>query len=463
MRFSLFGIPTEVQFNFWFGSLMLGLPYLQAEFKPLILIWVAVVFLSVLAHEFGHALAIRAFGMDPEISLQWLGGLTSWSGGRDLARWKRITISFSGPLAGFIVAGVVYAATLVRPELLHQSGSGAQIGRYWALRFLMGVNFFWGIVNLAPVLPLDGGHILEHVLGPKRARMTAAVSMTFGAMVAVWAFVSGMQWMGFLFAMCALQSFQRWQAEGSSSPSRSVPARPVEAPLSAELERDLRRASAALDDEHFDEACRLADAILAKDHPLPGRIRALEILGWAHFRQGSFDEAITALRELQKHGRTDAALAGGLLFARGDQVRARSMFEEARAAGDDRKEVVGPLIQILIAQGDVPRAAAIALDIADTLSDEDIRRMAEVAEEHRAYAWAARLFETAFERARNTEDAYAAARARALEGDVRASLILLEKAVKSGFADAARFRSDGAFASLCLAHAEAVAALLPGA
>ncbi len=463
MRFSIFGIPTEVQFSFWFGALMLGLPYLQADFKPMILIWVAVVFLSVLAHEFGHALAIRAFGMEPEISLQWLGGLTSWSGGSNLSRMKRIIISFAGPLAGFLVAGTVYAATRIRPELLAPNDSAAELGRFYALRFLMTVNFFWGIVNLAPVLPLDGGHILEHALGPKRARMTAAVSMTFGASVAVWAFYAGSQWMGFLFAMCALQSFQRWQAEKTTSTSttRRPDPRPVEPPMSPAIERDLKRASDALDANCFLEARTLADTVLAQEPPRTGRIRALEIVAWSHLLEGSIEQATQAVRAIEKHGRSDAALAGGLLQARGDLGAARAVFEAARSIGDDRKEVVGPLIQILIAQGEVARAAALALDIVDSLSHDDVRQMATIALDQNALGWAARLHEAAFERSRDTEDAFAAARARALEGDAKASLTLLEKAVKAGFSDMARVRADGAFAQLCAAHGDAVAALLP--
>ena len=55
-------------------------------------------------------------------------------------------------------------------------------------------------------------------------------------------------------------------------------------------------------------------------------------------------------------------------------TNAQRVLEQARARGDDRKEVVGPLIQILIEQGEVPRAAAVALDIVDALSTDDAGR-----------------------------------------------------------------------------------------
>jgi Zn-dependent protease/thioredoxin-like negative regulator of GroEL len=447
MRFSLFGIPTEVQFSFLFGSIMLGLH--DVAFLPY---WVVIVFVSVLTHELGHAFAIRGFGMHPEISLQWLGGLTSWSGGRDLPRWKRIAISFAGPFGGFVLAAALYFG--LRGRALPMT-----LGRVVDTAML--VNVAWGIVNLAPVLPLDGGHILEHALGPKRSKTTALVSMVCGGAIAVYGFMSGNSFLGFLFAMCALQSFQRWQAEGATPAPRKFATRPVEAPMSPPQERALKRASDALAEERFDEAREQAKAVLAMEPPRSGRIRALEIVAWTFLLEGALDEATKAVRAIEKHGHSDAALAGGLLFARGDVGAARAVFEAARSVGDDRKEVVGPLIQILLAEGEVARAAAVALDIVDSLSDEDVRRMADIAAEKKAFGWSARLHEALFTRTQGADDAFAAARAKSLEGDASAAVELLKKAQRSGFADAARVWRDPAFEALAAARGEELANLFP--
>jgi Zn-dependent protease/thioredoxin-like negative regulator of GroEL len=462
MRFQLFGIPTEVQFSFWIGSILLGLPYLSSEFRPMILVWVAVVFISVLVHELGHALAIRRHGLHPEITLHWIGGLTSWSGANNLTRPQRVFISFAGPLAGFILAGLVYGLTRAFPGLLAQPSSNAEQGRYWALQFLVWVNFFWGVVNLAPVLPLDGGHILEHALGPKRLRVTAVVSLVVGAAIAAWAFVSGMQWMGFLFAMCALQSFQRYQAETPVQRSSPRTERGIsEPPMPIELERELKRARDALNDDRYDEAASVAEAVLAKNPPRSGRIEALEVLAWAKLLDGKADEAARLTRAIERHGRSDVALAGAVLFAKKDFTAARAVFETARSIGDDRKEIVGPLIQILIAEGEVARAAAIAFDVVETLSDEDARQMAEIAFDHHAHGWSARLAEAVFERTGDPLDAYYAARARSLEGNPAASFTLLERAVAAGFRDAQRMWSDDALRSVHHDRKDELSALLP--
>lgn len=456
MRFHLFGIPTEVHPSFLFGAVLLGIH--DVSFLP---VWVLIVVVSVLIHELGHALTIRSFGLRPEITLQWLGGLTAWSGGRDLSRGKRVFVSFAGPLAGFVFSGLVYGAFALRPELARGLGP---LGMKAALTFQW-VNLYWGVINLAPVVPLDGGHMLEHALGPKRTRLTAAISTVCGIGCAVLGYTFGGSWLAFLFGMLALQSFQRYQAETPDPSPRTGPAparRVVEAPLSPELERDLKRAGDALADDRYAEARSMAESVLATEPPRAARIRALEIVAWSLLLEGSLDEATRAVRALERHGTSDAALAGGVLFARGDRAAARAVFEAARSVGDDRKEVVGPLIQILLADGEIARAAATALDIVDTLSDDDVRRMAEMAESGAAHAWAARLYEALVARSSSGDDAFAVARAKSLAGDAAGALTWLGKAIDFGWNDRARVWSDAAFAPLrAEEHAAALESLVP--
>jgi stage IV sporulation protein FB len=54
LHFRLFGIPVRVHPFFWVATLFLGMAGKTAD--PVnTLIWVAVVFVSILVHEFGHA------------------------------------------------------------------------------------------------------------------------------------------------------------------------------------------------------------------------------------------------------------------------------------------------------------------------------------------------------------------------------------------------------------------------
>lgn len=452
MRFRLFGIPVEVQAGFWIMAAALGLRLLASEYKASILVWVAVVFVSIMVHELGHAFAIIRYGSHPEITLHMIGGLTRWRGAGHMRRYQRIIISAAGPAAGFLLAGCVFAFLRLSPNL------SRELPYYvaFALEQLLLVNIVWGIFNLIPVLPFDGGHILQEALGPSRARIAALVSLVCGVSIALLFLVNGLLWGTFLVGLGALQSYQRFQAESQGAPKERPPKRPAvptakgapDAPLPPEIKTQLALARQALADDQYEEAGTMAEEILAASPPPPAQIAALHIIGWAHFLLGRPEQAARVLAAVERIGPVDKALAAAVLKEQGNIPLAREVLEAARAEGDDRKEVVGPLIQLLIEQGDVGRAAAIALDIVESLSEEDARQMAGIASESGNYEWASRLSEAVFERSGQPEDAYHAARNRALEGDESGALVLLRRAVAAGFSDAARVWSDAALKKL---------------
>ena len=78
MGFRLFGVNVEIHFTFWFTTLLLG-PGLSGKFEPRhALTWTAVVFVSVLVHEFGHAFAVKLQRLEPEIRLHGMGGYKNY-------------------------------------------------------------------------------------------------------------------------------------------------------------------------------------------------------------------------------------------------------------------------------------------------------------------------------------------------------------------------------------------------
>jgi Zn-dependent protease len=447
MRFRLFGVDVQVQMFFWLMAAFFAYPDLMAGRYGNVAVWVAVVFVSILVHELGHALAVKRHRIEPEIALHGMGGTTSWQPGSSLSRVDHIVISLAGPFAGFALGGLVYALVHFAPELVRRLPA---LGQH-AVAMLLYVNIYWGMVNLIPVLPFDGGHVLEHALGPKRGRLTAAISGVVGLGVAILAGLNGMIWMAMLFGMGAVQSYQRYNAEpahpGASPQRRAAP--PAGEGIPAELAAMLQTARSALAEEQLERAIAIAEAVLAST-PLPPRaaILALEIIGWARLLGDDPRAAAKAVEAAKALGDVDAALVGSVLQATGDLAGARRVLEGAHRKGDDRKEVVGPLIQILIQQGEVPRAAEAALSIVETLSEDDVRKMAEIALEHRAFTWAARLFEASYQRAKSSEDAYAAARAHALDGQHDRAVEWLRHAVAAGFSDRARAWSDAALEAL---------------
>lgn len=139
-----------------------------------------------LAHELGHAVAARAAGCRAEISLDFLAGYASFVPSRPLRAWERIGISLSGPLVQIVVGLAVFVAVGGSPGWPLQHDSAAQFAALWAGPII-------GLFNLVPILPFDGGHVLQVAIewiAPRRARtimygITLAVSgATIALMVA---------------------------------------------------------------------------------------------------------------------------------------------------------------------------------------------------------------------------------------------------------------------------------------
>ena len=107
-----------------------------------------------LVHELGHALAARRFGANAAISLSFLVGLAEVKPTRPLARWERAVITAAGPLTAVAAALVVLAATGNRLIALSSSVDDRLAT---AVRWT-GVAL--GLLNLLPLMPLDGGNLL---------------------------------------------------------------------------------------------------------------------------------------------------------------------------------------------------------------------------------------------------------------------------------------------------------------
>lgn len=108
-----------------------------------------------LLHELGHAFAARATGARAEISLDFLAGYASFVPTRPLKRWERAGISIAGPAVQIGVSLAVLTLMGVSPiDRGDIASSEAALAIWWTGPVM-------GLFNLAPVLPLDGGHIVQ--------------------------------------------------------------------------------------------------------------------------------------------------------------------------------------------------------------------------------------------------------------------------------------------------------------
>jgi stage IV sporulation protein FB len=234
LRFNLLGFPIRVHPLFWLIALLLG----SGSGDPLqILIWVLVVFVSILIHELGHALAFRRYGLSSQIILHFSGGLTIPESTLWGNRWanvalgpnEQIFISVAGPGAGFLFAVLIIVGVLVAggsiittrllgfiplPGLALLPFGGQILAGF--VTALLWVNIFWGLINLMPVYPLDGGNVARYILlqvdPADGVRKSLWVSVITGGLIALVAFfLLRSVYMALLFGFLAFQSYQSLQ------------------------------------------------------------------------------------------------------------------------------------------------------------------------------------------------------------------------------------------------------------
>jgi len=180
--FEFFDIPVYVDLSFLIllflflndgGSFAFGL--MQA----------LVLGLSIVAHEYGHALTGRAFGCETrDISLSFIGGCASMlsmprRGGQEFL------VALAGPLVSFALSGAAYAVlsfVAIESEFLGYS-----------LAYLFYLNLVLGCFNLLPGFPMDGGRIFRSTMMLFLSRPKATlVAMWIGRVFAVLLGLSGL-------------------------------------------------------------------------------------------------------------------------------------------------------------------------------------------------------------------------------------------------------------------------------
>jgi Zn-dependent protease len=157
LNFSLFGIPIRIHPLFWLVAVLTGWnPY---DVRVMV-IWIVCLFVSILNHEMGHALTARHYGWGPHVVLYSFGGYAAFTPTWGYSTGRSILVTFAGPGAGFIFYALVQ---VVEAALLHKHIHLSPYVREM-LRDLENINLWWGLVNLLPVFPLDGGQISRTAL-----------------------------------------------------------------------------------------------------------------------------------------------------------------------------------------------------------------------------------------------------------------------------------------------------------
>jgi Zn-dependent protease len=177
-----------------------------------------VFFVSLTAHELGHALQARRDGME-------IDGITLWLFG-GVARFKGMFPS-AGAEFRIAVAGPAVSLVLGVAFLLASRLSGLPEAVDGVLFWLGTINLILLVFNLLPALPLDGGRVLRSVIWWLRGdfasatRISASIGRGFGFAfiaggigMAIFADTVGGLWLAFIgwFLLSAASSEARFLA-----------------------------------------------------------------------------------------------------------------------------------------------------------------------------------------------------------------------------------------------------------
>ncbi|WGW02790.1 site-2 protease family protein [Tropicibacter oceani] len=182
-------------------------------------LFILALFACVVAHEYGHALMARRYGIKtPDITLLPIGGM---------ARLERmpeqpgqeVLVALAGPAVNVVIWAVLigFGASTDMEALADPATASAFLGR------LAAVNLFLAIFNLIPAFPMDGGRVLRALLSlrmdrVKATRIAASAGQLVAFLFAFWGLSSG----NLILVLIAGFVFLAAQAEASDVASRDI-------------------------------------------------------------------------------------------------------------------------------------------------------------------------------------------------------------------------------------------------
>jgi Zn-dependent protease len=260
----------------------LGPEATPAAKAALIVTWILVVFVSVLVHELGHALAFRAFGYPSTVQLILFGGVTTPTTDAPLSWGKDVVSTLAGPVFGASLGLLCWwtSRSFAWSEDVHR---GLQLAAV--------ANGGWAVLNLLPILPMDGGRISRAIL----ARIFGRGGVGRGARdrraqlrrLALLVYRTGEAPMLLLFLLIfGFQNFQAlitlWRTEPDASPPPQ-----------------LGEAEALFSAGKLGAARDLASGLLRQDLPISTRSRIHHLLGWVALKEGEGRRALDEFSQVQ--------------------------------------------------------------------------------------------------------------------------------------------------------------------
>ena len=280
----------DVFVSMWYMILMAFLVFFGGSILGGVM-WALAVTISLLIHEFGHALVSQYYKLKPSILLHGFGGLCMGDPAATDGQDARVLLA--GPGAGLVAGGVLFLLQMFVPAL-----SGPTLLAQF-VSSLIWINIAWSLFNLLlPVWPLDGGQLfhllLRRFMDEDRAQSVALnVSIFIAIPVGILGYMM-LKWLliPLLFLFIIMDNINTLRS------GQSLLSRPGnrEKKASSFHEELLREAEAALGAGDWREAARVAHHMRAVGS-MPQKMldRVWTILGVATAEMGDHDEALSYL------------------------------------------------------------------------------------------------------------------------------------------------------------------------
>jgi Zn-dependent protease len=272
--FRLMGIPVRLHFTFVLLVIFLITTGLSSSQSGLsYAIYLLALFVSVLIHEFAHAVVCSRYGIRTvEIVMFPIGGVSRLE--RPAKPNEEFWIAVAGPLANLLIGAALFAWLYTNHRLIGAMTAFAVPSDANVAERIAEANLILAAFNIIPAFPMDGGRMLRAVLSRFNSEAEATrVAAWSGRMLAITMGLYGLLYSHFLLVFVAFFVYLGAAQESAASIGRSLTSGiPVRAAMLTEY-RTLTHGNTIRD------AANLLLATSQQDFPIVHSDRVIGLLG----------------------------------------------------------------------------------------------------------------------------------------------------------------------------------------
>ena len=217
------GIEIKIHVTFFLLLAWIGWGYHRSGGLPATIdgvLFVILIFVCVLLHELGHAIAAAHYGIKtPDITLLPIGGVARLERMPEKPS-EEIVVTVAGPAVNILIAAVLWVAIglttgFPNPQTLQQTELPMTVR-------LLAVNIWLVVFNAIPAFPMDGGRLLRALLALRMnyARATQ-IAASIGHGIAFLFFIVGL-WVNPLLILIAVFVYFGASSEAALAQMRSI-------------------------------------------------------------------------------------------------------------------------------------------------------------------------------------------------------------------------------------------------